>query len=595
MSKLSLTKRSSNPISLFEVRLFHAEANVIVLYGESVDTPVALTGVVVLSVRESFEARSLVLRLDGRSFVSWNEETRPGNSRTRRQSKQLLEKRWSFLPFGDGVKTIGKGNYEYPFEYTLPPDLQESIEGISNCYIVYSLTASLERAAYNTANIETRLPFRIVRTIPPNNLDLLHTVSVSDIWPSKVNYETSIPSKIWAVGSEIPVSVILYPLLKGLDVGKITVTLKEYRSLFMSPTAYSGPARKDSKRVLARCTRPSVQLVDECWKDVVYVKVPDSLTDCTQDCDLNCIRVRHKLRIAISLVNPDGHVSELRTSLPITLVISPVLFGVTPVEGVFTGNVQEYVTENTLPSYERHIFDVLWDGIPFPCTPLPSTFTTPATSRRNSFETERPNLAALTSSMSPNTPIFGGFSSDKVPSSPRPGVSENAHVSEHSPRLPPDWSSSEAGSASQTTNINYLLSKHTSRSRAGSVSSVLTTNFQQMRIESVDPYAQSPYGSVSTNGAAFNRPSSYMDLHELTKVPTYGEAVNSSCSSVLPLDGLPDYETATRPTTPEPEHASTSDRPAPPLPTPAVPSLPLPIPPQNARIHRSRSEASLWH
>ncbi|GME81238.1 unnamed protein product [[Candida] boidinii] len=54
------------------------------------------------------------------------------------------------------------------------------------------------------------------------------------------------------------------------------------------------------------------------------IVIPPSLSKLTQDCDIsNYVKVRHKIKFAIGLVNSDSHVSELRATLPVSLFISP--------------------------------------------------------------------------------------------------------------------------------------------------------------------------------------------------------------------------------------------------------------------------------
>ena len=56
-----------------------------------------------------------------------------------------------------------------------------------------------------------------------------------------------------------------------------------------------------------------------------YLELPKTLSKCVQDCNVKGIKVRHKVKFNIQLHNPDGHISELRANLPVTLYISPSL------------------------------------------------------------------------------------------------------------------------------------------------------------------------------------------------------------------------------------------------------------------------------
>lgn len=561
----------------------------IVLYGNSMDTSARLSGIVVLSVSSPIRVKNIKLRLSGRSFVCWADESRhasPGN-RIRRQVVQILDKSWSFLAPNESAKVIDQGNYEYPFYYELPPDIPDSIEGIPGCHIIYTLTASLERATQPPTNLETALQFRVIRTIPPNSLDLMHSVSVSDIWPLKVNYETSIPSKVYAIGSEIPVNITLYPLLKGLDVGKVTLVLKEYCTLFITSKAYSSTCRKEFKRALVKKTIPGLPMVDDYWQDQIMVKIPDSLGECTQDCDLNCIRVHHKLRLSISLLNPDGHVSELRNSLPLSLVISPVMFGARPTEGVFTGDHNSYVNENILPSYDKHVFDVLWDGIPSENPQLQSGFTTPNLSRRNS------------SDFGPNSPV--NIHSNPVPISGQqpssPASNSNANFFFGS--SPQSMSSEQTDMMSPITSPLAPFSgvtRRAARTRANSASSVFNSQLQPLQTDLLSPL---PSPTSSNSRLPRVRSACTLNVQELSKIPPYYEA-HSAFTNVLPLDGLPRYEEATRPSSPTesveiPSNTTTiAPSPVPTIIAPALPSTPAPpLPSHPMATRKSLSSTNL--
>ncbi|EPX73675.1 arrestin/PY protein 2 [Schizosaccharomyces octosporus yFS286] len=588
MNTNSLSNRHKSPVKLFEVRLYNAEANVIVLYGDSLDSAVRISGVVVLSISQPIRVRNIKLRLAGRSFVCWSDESKNnsyGGSKIRRQVNQILDRQWSFL-LGDGTKTIQDGNYEYPFDYQLPPDIPESIERVPGCHIIYTLTACLERATIPSTNLESALQFRVVRTIPPNSLDLMHSVSVSDIWPSKVNYETSIPSKIYAIGSEIPINFKLYPLLKGLDIGKVTIVLKEYCSLFINSKTMSSTGRKDFKRVLAKKTVPGLAMIDDCWQDQIRIPIPDSLGDCTQDCDLNCIRVHHKLRLSISILNPDGHISELRNSLPLSLVISPVMFGARRSEGLFTGDHASYVNENVLPSYDRHIFDVLWDAVPSETAPALSEATTPNTSRRNSSDLPTsPTLSINTNAKAlPN---------NQAVYSPSLGSQPSFYI-ENSTQSPSDRTEFLSPITSPMAPFSGAC-RRAARSRANSMSSSFGGP-QIQNLQSENPLS----GSMSPNSTLPVRSVSTLSLQELGKLPPYYEA-HSAFSNVLPLDGLPHYEQATKPLSPTPSlhgsQASTIIATSTPTPAPTVRVSPIETPtrspPRPVTVIKSKSSSNL--
>lgn len=215
------------------------------------------------------------------------------------------------------------GNYEFPFSAILPGDMPESVEGLPGASVVYKIEATIDRGKFHNSMIAKR-HVRVVRTMTTDAVELSETVAVDNTWPQKVEYSLSVPSKAIAIGSGVPISFMLVPLLKGLKLGAIKIQLVELYSY----VGYIPPAHTSERIVVERNLPPPSEddpnyQIDR-WEVTSFLKVPPSLSKCTQDCDiLTHIKVRHKLKFNIELMNPDGHKSELRASLPVQLFISP--------------------------------------------------------------------------------------------------------------------------------------------------------------------------------------------------------------------------------------------------------------------------------
>lgn len=314
-----------------------------------------------------------------------------------------------------------QGNYEFPFSAILPGNIPESVEGLPGASVVYKLEATIDRGKFHNTMIAKK-HLRVVRTLTTDAVELSETVAVDNTWPKKVEYSINVPSRAIAVGSGTPISLMLVPLLKGLSLGETKITLVEYYS-------YMGyvPPVHNGERVIVQKTIPKPSDDDpnfemDKWEVDTFLKIPPSLSKCTQDCDiLSNIKVRHKIKFAIGLVNPDGHVSELRASLPIQLFISPfvsvtathedvdsssemqnistsedVLFtsdrthshsslnnlSGTPRAGnnATNSNSSSYTSFSGLvapPLYEQHIYDRLWSDVSPIDSPSQSGTSTP--------------------------------------------------------------------------------------------------------------------------------------------------------------------------------------------------------------------------
>lgn len=315
------------------------------------------------------------------------------------------------------------GNYEFPFSAILPGDMPESVEGLPGGSVIYKLESTIDRGKFHNV-MTAKKHVRVVRTMTTDSVELSETVAVDNTWPKKIEYSLSVPSKAIAIGSGTPISMMLVPLLKGLQLGEIRVTLVELYS-------YVGylPPPHTSERIVCEKVIPAPREDDpnfqmDKWELTTMLRVPTSLSQCTQDCDiLSHLKVRHKLKFVIGLRNPDGHTSELRASLPVQLFISPfvtikaraeddaseagsidghededeeILFSsgensgsvtnLDQLDGSASGtrdglrSNQSHTSFTGLvapPIYEQHIYDKLWSDVSPMESPITSGTTTP--------------------------------------------------------------------------------------------------------------------------------------------------------------------------------------------------------------------------
>lgn len=335
------------------------------------------------------------------------------------------------------------GNYEVPFSAILPGNMPESVEGLPGGSVTYKLEATLDRGKFSQLVVAKR-HVRVVRTMTTDAVELLETVAVDNTWPHKVEYLLSVPARAIAVGLVVPISLTLLPLLKGLRLGDIRITLVE---LYL----YVGvlPPTHTAERVVAEKVLKSHENNDadnsssntnsneegstgrdsfyggyaDRWELTTRVRVPPSLLKCTQDCDiLTHVKVRHRLKFTIALVNPDGHTSELRASLPVQLFISPfvgvradcppaddevldnVVFESDPVDDapLRSGSQVSFTGLIAPPVYDHHMYDQLWSDVTPVESPVGSGTVTPRSMARPDvlqFSMSLLDLAALSENL----------------------------------------------------------------------------------------------------------------------------------------------------------------------------------------------------
>lgn len=354
----------SHVVSLFDIRLQTPLPYVVILQGsnfEAEDT--VLNGSVVLCLNNSISVKSIVFRFYGVNKVKWTEvimtSSRTPMERSQKQKSIVFERKISFLPF-QGTKTIGKGNYEYPFKINIPGDIPESIEPYRQeelmARLVYKMKVTIERPGFSS-NIVHKKIIRIIRTIPLSSLDFVYTMFVEDTWLNKVEYNINIPTKIYELGGLIPISMRFVPLIKNIKIAKIICSLREYITLKIVSGYHGIPSKYDTTRQISTIKIKNLPEEENEWVLEKTMNIPNSLSSCIQNCDVKHIKVRHKLKVIVTLVNPDGHISELRTSLPVILYISPSVFA--------DSNSYNYHLARgfQLPSYDNHVYDRIWDGV----------------------------------------------------------------------------------------------------------------------------------------------------------------------------------------------------------------------------------------
>jgi arrestin-related trafficking adapter 4/5/7 len=330
--------------------------------------------------------------------------------RTAAKEKIFFEKSWTFRDPGKSkTETLQPDNYEFPFDLVLEGSLPESVEGLLENWIAYRFKAEIGRKY--TKDIVIRKPLRIIRTLDSSALELAHAMSVENVWANKIEYSISTPTKAIIFGTSLQVDFRLVPLLKGLVMGKITTQVKEEQEFVLDPEfgapAYNSVQKID--RVVASDeytinNDTDAQILDEeaeGFQFSRFIELPKTLKRCLQDCNVNGVKVKHKLKFNVQLHNPDGHISELRANLPISLYISPSLpinenndlVDQTPYAARMA---QEHDADHSAPPlYGEHQFDQLYSGVDPNGYRTPGNFSTPGTPYSHSRNISSENLASL--------------------------------------------------------------------------------------------------------------------------------------------------------------------------------------------------------
>lgn len=295
------------------------------------------------------------------------------------------------------------------------------------------------------------------------------------------------------------------------------------------------------------------------WNIHGYIEVPNSLDRCTQDCDASFIRVKHRhvtfyilancsVKFVIGLRNPDGHVSEIRASLPCALVLPSCISstGTTPhLDDSTVNHLSNLDSGDVLPSYESRIYDRLWDGVSYGGLDI-SALNTPITMSR---PTSAENLRELNRITMPNPEdLEAGLHralrerNAEGPESIHNTSSENLNVF-----------ASTSGSMTSTQSAPITGPPNSEQSTDITRTTPLNEDDQRVRLtRTSSPEMQhiSPTTSNgSPNGSSYSVVTStsedYIDMRRLSCVPSYS-AANSSVLNLDPItNALPTYALAT--------------------------------------------------
>ena len=239
------------------------------------------------------------------------------------KSTEIFNYKWpSFLSSSSGCSSNGTrllaGKYEWPFELEIKGSMAETIEGLTNSHILYTLKATITRDSLGSA-LHVYKPVRIVRELDLAALDLAGPMIVAGIWSDKIEYQFCIPQKVVVFGTSVTIDMSFTSLLKGLGIGIIRCILFESQE-FTLPGALTARGFKRLRTVdgwnFDMTDRGSHEDIPDGngqggYSLEVVVPLPKRLSKCVQDTDIRGIKIRHKVQVSLDLHNPDGHISEV--------------------------------------------------------------------------------------------------------------------------------------------------------------------------------------------------------------------------------------------------------------------------------------------
>lgn len=218
---------------------------------------------------------------------------------------------------------LPKGNYSLPFKVVLPTNICETVEGLSIGKMLYKFESSIHKGMFDKPITKYKY-LRIFRTLPPTSISLLDNIDITNSWPGKVDYRVYLKRKGIAIGSNIPIKIMIVPLTKGLKLKRITAEIvQHYHVNYLTGQSPEFEQVCGTQQIMGKLDQST--LMQDRWDLNCYYKVPNNLKEITQTCTLNhdLIQVRHRLRVIIQIKNPQGGtISEMRANLPVNVYVS---------------------------------------------------------------------------------------------------------------------------------------------------------------------------------------------------------------------------------------------------------------------------------
>ena len=96
------------------------------------------------------------------------------------KDNEFLKQTWQFVnPGKHSTEVLDPGNYEWPFEYIIPGDSPETIDGSRYFWCHYRFKATIERGTFQS-NVVDRDRIRVLRVFDSDALELaMGAVSLS--------------------------------------------------------------------------------------------------------------------------------------------------------------------------------------------------------------------------------------------------------------------------------------------------------------------------------------------------------------------------------------------------------------------------------
>ncbi|KAG0777755.1 hypothetical protein G6F22_011655 [Rhizopus arrhizus] len=301
------------------------------MYGSSNESSgCVLRGALSLKLNKPTRLKSLSLCFLGKISVSWN-QLGNGYERKFNDHRTVISHKWTFLSTQQNkTHLLSTGTHTFEFELVLPGSLPESTRMDKYYNVDYRLKAVAEKPAFSRDYVARR-DIHLSRQKPNITNEFFDPIHLVNRWENKLEYEISLPTKVYTYGDYIPVKIKLVSLIPHLHINYVSCIFKEYLTCRAINGWFNG--KNKSQRRLIEYTRKNTDRqelkMDSTWTATVQMHVPESVVDIQCDAHNDSVQVQHKIKLNLTIEDKQGRLYVINITLPIIIAITDSI-GVLP-------------------------------------------------------------------------------------------------------------------------------------------------------------------------------------------------------------------------------------------------------------------------
>ncbi|KAG6919362.1 hypothetical protein DXG01_006911 [Tephrocybe rancida] len=207
------------------------DAPYLFLKGVGVDVEsTRLSGHVAIYLSEATPLKEITLQFRGKAHLPG-----PPSESSAPLTYIVCNHEWSFLEGDKSTShTLKAGRHLFPFQLRIGGSLPSTMSSpaFGGAAVTYKLRAQVIRSGFFNQTYQAGLPVHIIRSFAPEAMEYQQTLEIENTWPEKLMYSIMVPHKAWAAGDKLTALVKFAPLVKGVCVLNVTMSIHEQTKVY---------------------------------------------------------------------------------------------------------------------------------------------------------------------------------------------------------------------------------------------------------------------------------------------------------------------------------------------------------------------------